>query len=189
MRERESSESAFFCHNKIPFKKPHLPFAYHLRCPVVTGSSVLWFMMLMGSRELHAGGFPAYSREPVFPVCGSLSSSSKRCVSGRYTPDITWGMYLPTGKQGPHWMEKSKSAETDRMNMSNREKFTGRALLSKIRLWEWHFRAPSMTAIVIPLTESSANKRTKSMCRWTPSCYKGASRPPICLWRNPGLSD
>lgn len=86
-------------------------------------------------------------------------------------------------------MEKSRSAETDRINTIKREKFTWRALLSKIRIWEWHFRAPSITAIIFPLTESSANKRMKSMCRWTLGCYKGASRPPICLWRNPGLSD
>ena len=67
----------------------HLPIASVVRCHRV-------FSCLIhdanGLKELHAGSFPAYSREPVFPVCGSLSSSSKWCVSGRYAPDITWGM-------------------------------------------------------------------------------------------------
>lgn len=155
-RERESSESvknSFSGHYKTSFKTTHFPFNYRLSCPIVTGSSVLWFMLLMSPTERQAGGFPklksaACSGEHICPVRGSPPSPSKWGVSGRYVPDIT---------QKYSYQQESRVPTGGRKAGQQRQTewiwIRGRKLqdtpFSKIRIWRWHFRAPSMTPPII----------------------------------------
>ena len=151
-RERESSESvknSFSGHYKRSFKTPHFPFAYRLSCSIVTGSSVLWLMLLLSPRECQAGGFPklksaACSGEHIFPLRGSPPSPSQWGGSARYVPDIT---------QDYNYQQESRVPTGGRKAGQQRQtewiRIRGRKLqdtpFSKIRIWEWHFRAPSMT--------------------------------------------
>lgn len=160
--ERESSESvknSFSGHYETSFRTTHFPFNYRLSCPIVTGSSVLWFMLLMSPTERQAGGFPklksaACSGEHICPVRGSPPSPSKWGVSGRYVPDIT---------QKYSYQQESRVPTGGRKAGQQRQTewiwIRGRKLqdtpFSKIRIWRWHFRAPSMTPpSFIPLTRA-----------------------------------
>lgn len=102
------------------------------------------------------------TQEPVFPVQGSLSSSSKWCVSG--------SMSLTSPQECNHQQESRVPTEWRKAGQQRQNKCLSREIYrthpsfqnKNLRVT---FQSSSMIAIVYSFDRGSANKRMKSMCR------------------------